>query len=161
MSEASILEIEAADAKSAISDTLAELRESVKTAGDVRLWTERHPWVMVSMAGALGLAAAASFVPAKDEKFTDKVQRTARRVKPKRKAATNGAPHGSKAQQEEVEETSLLGALISKLFDTLSVVLQTTIISALQTPPSAPGATATRPWPSSQDQADTASHAGP
>jgi ElaB/YqjD/DUF883 family membrane-anchored ribosome-binding protein len=57
-SEAEFLAVQAADAHAAIQQTLDDLRESLKTAADVRLWTRQHPWASVATAAAVGFAAA-------------------------------------------------------------------------------------------------------
>ena len=56
--EQEFLAQQVADAQAAIEQTLNDLRQSLKTAVDLRLWTRQHPWACVGMAAAAGFAAA-------------------------------------------------------------------------------------------------------
>jgi hypothetical protein len=62
-SEAEYLKREADDARGAISRTVAEMRGSLKDAGDVRAWARTYPWSTLGVAAAAGFVVAAAFVP--------------------------------------------------------------------------------------------------
>lgn len=60
MSEAEFLEREAHQAKAAIDKTMEELKQSLSTAADLRLWAEHHPWLVVGVAAAAGFTAGSA-----------------------------------------------------------------------------------------------------
>ena len=60
LSEAEYLEREANQAKAAIDKTMEELKQSLSTAADLRLWAEHHPWLVVGVAAAAGFTAGSA-----------------------------------------------------------------------------------------------------
>jgi hypothetical protein len=63
LSEAAFLQGEAQTAKAAIVRTLEDLKEDLRTAADLRLWTEQHPWAALGIASLAGFMAASVVVP--------------------------------------------------------------------------------------------------
>ena len=59
LSEAEFLTHEAELAKTALSNTLAELIGSFAQAGNLKLWAHHYPWVTAGLAVATGFALAA------------------------------------------------------------------------------------------------------
>lgn len=57
--EAEFLRQQAQDAKKAIQQTLAVMRETAKTAADARAWTREYPWPSVGAAALGGFMASA------------------------------------------------------------------------------------------------------
>lgn len=62
-SEAEYLKREADDARGAISNTLDEMRASLKDAGDVKAWARTYPWTTLGAAAAAGFLVASAIVP--------------------------------------------------------------------------------------------------
>jgi hypothetical protein len=59
LTESEFLTHEAELAKTAMARTLDELKSGLVKAGDVRLWTQHHPWVALGVAAATGFSLAA------------------------------------------------------------------------------------------------------
>jgi len=56
---------QAADAKTAMQRTVADIGSTAKAAADVRWWTQQYPWYAVGAAAVVGLVTAAHvFAPA-------------------------------------------------------------------------------------------------
>ncbi len=66
--EAAFLRRQAEEAKQAMQQTFAEMRETAKTAADVQAWTQAHPWPSVG-AGVLAGFMASGLLPSR--KTTD------------------------------------------------------------------------------------------
>jgi ElaB/YqjD/DUF883 family membrane-anchored ribosome-binding protein len=56
--EAVFLQQQADDAKKAMRNTLAAMRETAKTAADIKAWTQAYPWHAVGAGAATGFLAA-------------------------------------------------------------------------------------------------------
>jgi hypothetical protein len=104
--ESVFLQQQAADAKLAMQQTLAELRETAQALSDIPAWTQQYPWLTV------GAACAAGFVTS--------VLLTA----PRRRSdeASKPASHAS----------SLTSFLQSTLFTLLRSALMGVVASAIQ-----------------------------
>jgi hypothetical protein len=127
LSEAEFLAAEAKAAQGALEATLKQIKADLKTAADVRLWAECHPWFTVGAAGASGLAAGAAVGSAM-----------------RARKYTNGVPPVYAAPASMTPPAS--GALASvgrRLLDSAVDVLRTTAIAlvsgALQGPRDSPG----------------------
>jgi ABC-type Fe3+ transport system permease subunit len=106
--EATFLQQQAADAKVAIQQTLAEMQETAKAAADVRWWTQQYPWIAVGAATVLGFVAVTFLT-------RDGTTPTAAETTPHRSAA----------------KPSLLSSLLSPLFTTLRSALVSAVISGV------------------------------
>jgi hypothetical protein len=102
------LQQQAADARVAIQQTLAEMQETVKVAADVRRWTQQYPWIAVGAASVLGFVAASAL-------------------------ARNGAApsQADVPQQRQADRPSLLMSLLSPLFPMLRNALVSTVVSGV------------------------------
>jgi len=49
---------QAADAKTAMQRTVADMQETLKEAADVRWWTQQYPWYAMGAAAVVGFVAA-------------------------------------------------------------------------------------------------------
>jgi hypothetical protein len=56
--ESIFLQQQAADAKLAMQQTLAELRETAQALSDIPAWTQQYPWLTVGAACAAGFATS-------------------------------------------------------------------------------------------------------
>jgi hypothetical protein len=106
--EATFLQQQAADARVAIQQTLAEMQETAKAAVDVRWWTQQYPWIAVGAATVLGFVAAS--VITKDGAMPTAAEATQHRPAPK---------------------PSLLASLLSPLFTTLRGALVSAVVSGV------------------------------
>jgi hypothetical protein len=129
LSEAEFLAHEAELAKTALSNSLAELKGSIAQAGNIKLWAHHYPWVAAGLAVATGftLAAVASggstsgdsdeSVPASEEAERQRL------VREMAKAPYNSVP-GSKPKLGD----SLLGSL----FSLARTALEASLVSAIR-----------------------------
>lgn len=58
-SEAEYLARESAAAQAAAFEALEQLKNSLASAADIRIWARKHPWIAVGAAAATGFVAAA------------------------------------------------------------------------------------------------------
>src|SRR5690242_10176945 len=59
---------QAADAKTAIQHTVADMQATAKEAANIRWWTQHYPWYAVGAATVLGFVAAASALAPADHR---------------------------------------------------------------------------------------------
>jgi hypothetical protein len=105
--EATFLQQQAADARVAIQQTLAEMQETVKVAADVRRWTQQYPWIAVGAASVLGFVAASAFT-------------------------RNGAAHSQpEVTPHQTDKPSLLMSFLAPLFPMLRNALVSTVVSGV------------------------------
>jgi ElaB/YqjD/DUF883 family membrane-anchored ribosome-binding protein len=81
-SEAEFLQHQTRQALAELSASLAEVKQGLADAVDVRLWTRRHPWASVGVAAAAGFTAATLVMPSKDETFGEKLSKLVHRPAP-------------------------------------------------------------------------------
>lgn len=129
LSEAEFLAHEAELAKTALSNTLAELKGSFAQAGNIKLWAHHYPWVTAGLAVATGFTLAAvarggsatgdtdESVPASEEAERQRL------VREMAKAPYNAVP-GSKPKLGD----SLLGSL----FSLARTALEASLVSAIR-----------------------------
>lgn len=67
LTEAEILQQEAAKARAAIGEAFADLGQSLKATVDPHQLTRDHPWVAISTAVVAGFAAAVTLIPSKEQ----------------------------------------------------------------------------------------------
>ena len=58
--EGTFLRQQAADAKTAMQRTVADIGNTAKATTDVRWWTQQYPWYAVGAAAVVGLVTAAT-----------------------------------------------------------------------------------------------------
>ena len=98
---------QAADAKTAIQHTVADIQATVKEAANIRWWTQQYPWYAVGAATALGFVAATSVLAPADH-----------RPRPTPSAASKAAARPS---------------WMASLFEMVCSVLMGSIVDALNT----------------------------
>ncbi len=62
-SEALYLKQQADDAQAAMKATLNEMQDKLKDIVDLRVWTQRYPWISTAVAAGVGFAAGAVVTP--------------------------------------------------------------------------------------------------
>ncbi len=73
LSERKYLELQAYDAKAALTHTLEKLRADALRGVDPRAWAGAHPWVMVASATAAGFMGGYLFTPSKENQALAKL----------------------------------------------------------------------------------------
>ena len=104
--ERAFLTQQAADAKSAIRHTVADMQATAKEAANLSWWTQQYPWYAVGAATVLGFMAAASVLAPADH-----------RTRPAPPTPSQPAAHPS---------------WTAALFDMVRSAVMSTIIGALQ-----------------------------
>jgi hypothetical protein len=89
--EAEVIRREAEQARAALRESLEQLQSSLKTAADVRLWTQHHPWVSVGVAAVAGFAVAHTLFSGADGAGAGQVAEGASAGRPSR-APETGSP---------------------------------------------------------------------
>lgn len=130
-SESEFLQHEAQQARQAIERSLEELKASLHTAADLRLWAQHHPWLTVGAASAAGFAAGAAITSA------------ARGSPPTAAAAaspTSGNGHfaagqsaftGGQSAPPQPQPSALWTALMGPMFDLAKFAIQSAIAAAM------------------------------
>jgi hypothetical protein len=111
LSEAEYLARESAATKAALARTLEDLKKSVRTGADLRMWVRRHPWAALGAAAVAGFSAA-SVVTAKPASKMDST------------AHTNG--HADDNGHEK-PSSPLAATIFASLFDLAKVALEASI----------------------------------
>jgi len=73
LTESQYLAKQAADAKAAISNSIAELGRELSQSADPRAWMQVHPWATLGAAAVAGFAAAGLMVPSKEEQALNRL----------------------------------------------------------------------------------------
>ena len=133
LSEADYLAREVADARAALTQSLAGLKLGVTNSADIRQWVKYYPWASLGAATAAGFAAAAAVTPAKGESINDKISRLRRNGQPISADDSATAP----TQINSPRRASVSDQLISSVFDLAKVLVQTLIVATLQRPAAA------------------------
>ena len=131
ISEADYLAREVADAKAALTQSLAGLKLGLTNSADLRQWVKCYPWASLGAATAAGFAAAAAVTPAKGETINDKIAQ----LRPNGQPTT--APEDSPSAPTQFNATrraSISDQLISSVFDLAKVLVQTLIVTTFQRP---------------------------
>jgi hypothetical protein len=95
---------QAADAKTAIQHTVADMQATAKEAANIRWWTQQYPWYAVGAATVLGFVAAASALAPADH-----------RPQPAPPTATRAARPSWTASLFEMVRAALMGAIADAL----------------------------------------------
>jgi hypothetical protein len=96
-SESEFVQQQSRQAEAALSASLAEVKQRLADAVDLRLWTRRHPWASVGAAAAAGFTAATLVTPSKEESFGEKLSKLVRRPEPARSPSQGESPPAVKA----------------------------------------------------------------
>jgi hypothetical protein len=144
LSEADYLAREAADAKAALVNSIADLRIGVLKSADLRAWVKHYPWAAIGTAAVTGFAAATAVTPARGQSLHDKLS-TFHANGNSRAAEPATSPRESSA----TGGTAVKDKLVSSLFDLAKTAVQTILLATLRPPaPNTPPAevAGTEPW---------------
>jgi hypothetical protein len=116
-SESAFLTRESELTRVALARTLEELKASLRTSADLRVWTRRHPWAALGVAAAAGFSAATLVAARRDNNPSapDENGNQSDEEPPVRRTRAN---HASKP---------LAATIFSSLFDLAKVALQSSI----------------------------------
>jgi hypothetical protein len=141
-SEAAYLHEQAANAKTAFTQTLGEIAGGLGTGISPAKWTEEHPWMMIASAAVAGFAAAYVAVPS-EEQSTKKRLRNLEAALQQPPEEKHHAENGTKT-----EKRGLLAILIAELIRAASGIIGSLLKASMASP-------APHPEPSDGDVAGT------
>ena len=133
LTEAEFLEHQAAAARTAIVDALADLKTDLATGADPRVWMKSHPWITLASAAVAGFAAAAAVVPSRERQALKKLERIERALHAGRKHYENG----DGAAAEKTEHGGLIAKLLHEVFGVIKPAVISLIASHFAAPQSA------------------------
>ncbi len=142
-SESDYLAEQAANASTAIKQTLGEIASGLGTGVSPAKWTEEHPWVMLASAVIVGFTATSVAVPSKEQaamRRLRKLEAALREPPPEKHHEANG---------DKPEKRGLVAVIIAELIRAATGIAAT-LLKAATTPAPAP------PPPDSSDQTPAA-----
>jgi len=119
--EAALLACEAAQARAALQAAINDLKKSLGTAADPRVWTQNHPWAGVGVAAAAGFAAAALLK-----------ETAAEAVASEPAAAVDGTTAAAKSAANTQSGHSALRALLNPIWEVAKSALETFAVNAVK-----------------------------
>jgi hypothetical protein len=123
LSEADYLARESELTKLALTRTLEDLKSSLRSTADLRLWTRKHPWAALGIAAAAGFSAAAVVASKRSES-----------EQPERRERPDQAGVFPTGGVDDRQSKPLMSTLFSSLFDLAKVALQSSIAAAAVQP---------------------------
>jgi hypothetical protein len=129
--ERSFLADQAADAKTAMIQTLLHLKETLSKVADVRRITKQHPWLVLGSAVAAGFATGAVLTPSPRNKLKGARSNT--------EAASEPRCQGQETPR--TKKSLLFTTMARALGGLLQTVLQSSITAAIVTKDQLPTAT--------------------
>jgi hypothetical protein len=119
ISERSFLADRAADAKTAMTGTLHDMKDTLKRVADVPSCVQQHPWLVIGGAVAAGFVTGAVLTPGR--------RKTVKITEPSREAESQPSCHG---QETPRTKKSLL---FSTVVTVLAGILQTVVTRSMAT----------------------------
>lgn len=161
LSESEFLQRQAAEATAAISQVFGEFSKSLRDGVDPKGWTKEHPWAMVAGATVAGFAAAAMFVPSKEDQALRRLAAMERALMPK--PASKSAPHdgndGSEdggAKDYSKGRSGFMGAIGRQVLEAIKPALLSALTAGITAKASQPNAQPTQPPQGNSDSTSTA-----
>ena len=137
VSEAEFLRRQAEEATKAISAVFGEFSKSLRDGVDPKAWTKEHPWAMVAGAAVAGFAAAAAFVPSKEDQALRRLIAMERALMPKpAKAAAAADGHHDAGEDGGAKDfskgrTGFMGAVARQLLETIKPALMSALTAGI------------------------------
>ncbi len=155
-SEAEFLQRQAKEAAKAISAVFGDFSKSLRDGVDPKGWTKEHPWAMVAGAAVAGFAAAAAFVPSKEDQALRRLVAMERALLPK---PAKRAPHqdGQDAGEDggakdfSSGRTGFLGAIGRQVLETIKPALMSALTAGITAKAATTDKTYEAPQPAPSD----------
>ncbi len=132
-----------------------EFSKSLRDGVNPAAWTKEHPWAMVAGAAVAGFAAAAAFVPSKEDQALRRLIAMERALLPKRSkaaAADDGQDAGEDGGAKDFSKgrTGFLGAIGRQVLETIKPALMSALTAGITAKAATPdnGYQAPQPPPS-------------
>lgn len=134
-SEAEFLQRQADEATKAISQVFGEVSRSLRDGVDPKLWTKEHPWAMVAGATVAGFAAAAMFVPSKEDQALRRLAAMERALmpKPSKRSHDDGHDAGEDGGAKDYSSgrTGFMGAIGRQVLEAIKPALMSALTAGI------------------------------
>ena len=112
------------------------MSRSLRDGLDPKAWTKEHPWAMVAGATIAGFAAAAAFVPSKEEQALRRLAKIEKALMPQRssRAARDGQVDSGEdggAKDFSKGRTGFLGAIGRQVLETIKPALMSALTAGI------------------------------
>jgi hypothetical protein len=139
-SEAIYLKEQAANAKAAMKQTLAEIARGVGDGVSVSKWTEEHPWTMLASAAVAGFVGASIAVPSKEQQALRQLAKLEKEIRKDRHERAEHLESNGNGKATTEKKAGLTGLVVAELMRAASGIVSTLIKTSAQAPQSHDGA---------------------
>jgi hypothetical protein len=153
-SEAEFLQRQADEARKALSAAFGDLSRSLRDGVDPTAWTKEHPWAMVAGAAVAGFAAAAAFVPSKEDQALRRLAKIEKALMPERSKRDGQAVDASEdggAKDFAKGRTGFLGAIGRQVLETIKPALMSALTAGITAKAATPDNPYEAPQPPASD----------
>jgi hypothetical protein len=132
-SEAAFLQQQADEARKALNAAFGNLSRSLRDGVDPKGWTKEHPWAMVAGAAVAGFAAAAAFVPSKEEQALRRLAKIEKALMPKRAKGAGQIDDSEDGGAKDFAKgrTGFLGAIGRQVLETIKPALMSALTAGI------------------------------
>jgi hypothetical protein len=157
-SEAEFLQRQAEEARKALSAVFEDFSKNLRDGLDPKGWAKDHPWAMVAGATVAGFAAAAAFVPSKEDQALRRLAKLERALMPKpskRAAHDDGHDSGEDGGAKDFSKgrTGFMGAIGRQLLETIKPALMSALTAGITAKAATPDVAYQAPPPPSDPYA--------
>ncbi len=133
-----------------------DFSKSLRDGVDPKAWTKEHPWAMVAGAAVAGFAAAAAFVPSKEDQALRRLLAMERALLPKpanRATHDNGQDAGEDGGAKDFSKgrTGFLGAVGRQVLETIKPALMSALTAGITAKAATPDNAYEAPQPPSSE----------
>jgi hypothetical protein len=153
-SEAEFLQRQADEARKALSAAFGDLSRSLRDGANPKAWTKERPWAMVAGAAVAGFAAAAAFVPSKEDQALRRLAKIEKALMPERSRHDGQAVDASKdggAKDFSKGRTGFLGAIGRQVLETIKPALMSALTAGITAKAATPDNPYEAPQPPASD----------
>jgi hypothetical protein len=153
-SEAEFLQRQADEARKALSAAFGDLSRNLRDGVDPKAWTKEHPWAMVAGAAVAGFAAAAAFVPSKEDQALRRLAKIEKALMPERAKREGHAVDPSEdggAKDFSRGRSGFLGAIGRQVLETIKPALMSALTAGITAKAATPDNPYEAPQPPSSD----------
>ena len=134
VSDAEYLAREIADAKAALSRSLADLKSSAAASVDLAAWARAYPWPTIAASAATGFAVAA-LIMSKSKKSATPADSASDDV-------AGASPHVASEPPKAAAGRPFLRSISFAVFDLAKLLIETLVVTAIRNAQASPPATA-------------------
>jgi hypothetical protein len=130
-SEADFISAQQTQARAAITQTIADLKQALAEGVDLREWTRQHPWILMGTAAVAGAVAGMLVTPSKDEKFKEFFE--AKWEKMKEKFTPDVPPEAAPRVAPATEEKpSMIGSILKETMKAIGPAVMGLVTSMME-----------------------------